>query len=115
MEFCPECGSMMVPKKSSKSLVFFICPKCQTEIKSSKKKQEKKQSYVLKSYIKHVPSDKLVIEKEEIQTMPTTLVECKKCGNTKAYTWQHSIGVGDDEPEVTFFRCTKCSFTWREL
>ncbi|MHA2060627.1 MAG: transcription factor S [Candidatus Ranarchaeia archaeon] len=117
MEFCANCGSLLKPRKTSKKTVVLFCAKCGAETKSSASKLQKEESYVLKSHIKHVPSDKIVIESEEINTQPTTFAECGKCGNTKAFTWQQSFSGGEanDEPEVTLFRCTKCNFTWREL
>jgi len=116
MEFCPTCGSLLRPKKTSKKTVVLFCSKCGSEIRSRASKLQKQEAYVLKSHIKHVPSDKVVIDKEEVQTLPTTFAECPKCANTKAFTWQQSFSAGeeDDEPEVTLFRCTKCNFTWRE-
>lgn len=117
MEFCSKCGSLLRPRKTTKKTVVLYCDKCGSETKSRASKLQKDESYVLKSHIKHVPSDKIVIESEEIATQPTTFAECEKCGNTKAFTWQQSFSGGeeDDEPEVTLFRCTKCNFTWREL
>ena len=80
MEFCANCGSLLRPKKTSKKTVVLFCAKCGSETKSRASKLQKTESYVLKSHIKHIPSDKIVIESEEITTQPTTFAECEKCG-----------------------------------
>jgi DNA-directed RNA polymerase subunit M len=50
---------------------------------------------------------------EEIQTLPTTRVECPKCKNNLAEWWLLQTRKAD-ESETRFYRCTKCKFTWRE-
>ena len=39
--------------------------------------------------------------------------KCPKCGNMEAYSWQRQTR-GGDEPATRFYRCVKCSKTWRE-
>ena len=41
------------------------------------------------------------------------LVRCDKCQNTTAYYRQIQIRSAD-EPMTTFYRCTKCSYEWKE-
>ncbi len=53
------------------------------------------------------------IEEEKIHTMPTTNVECPKCGNNEAFWWFLQTR-GGDEPTTQFYRCKKCEHTWRE-
>lgn len=50
---------------------------------------------------------------DDLKTLPTKIEECPKCGNKKAAFWQVQTRSGD-EGMTTFFRCTKCRFTWRE-
>ncbi|MCK7525274.1 MAG: hypothetical protein MZV64_50535 [Ignavibacteriales bacterium] len=45
--------------------------------------------------------------------LPTTNARCPECGNNVAYWWLRQLRSAD-ESEVRFFRCTKCSRTWRE-
>lgn len=57
---------------------------------------------------------KIVGEKEErLKTMPTTNVECPKCGHNTAFWWFVQTRSGD-EPPTQFFRCEKCAHTWRQ-
>ncbi len=50
---------------------------------------------------------------ENIETHPKIRIKCEKCGNGIAYYWTQQTR-GADEPETRFFKCTKCSYTWRE-
>lgn len=52
-----------------------------------------------------------VIEKES-ETTPIDK-ECPKCDHGKAIGWTRQTRAGD-EPETSFFRCVKCSHSWRE-
>lgn len=57
----------------------------------------------------------MVIGEEEakLRTMPVTKTECPKCANREAYWWMVQTRGADESP-TQFFRCTKCSYTWRE-
>ena len=104
MMFCDKCGSIMVPVKSEKGNVYFVCRKCgrrkmvgTKSFKITTKNQEKK--------------DVVVVKKKE--TLPTTTKMCPKCGHQEAYYWvQQTRSM--DEPPTQFFKCTKCGHTWRE-
>ena len=114
MEFCPECGSVLRPKKTETSNGFAVvlaCSKC---------------SYVKKGVVKNAGADTAkvitrskqeavtVIPKEqEVNTMPTIKMECPKCGNRICYVWQVQTR-GGDESSTQFFRCTQCNHTFRE-
>lgn len=50
---------------------------------------------------------------ENIETNPKIKIPCEKCGNNVAYYWTQQTR-GADEPETRFFKCTKCTYTWRE-
>jgi len=54
-----------------------------------------------------------VINEKDVDVLPTTVAECKKCGHDEAYFWTSQTRAGD-EAETRFFRCTKCRHTWRE-
>ena len=115
MEFCPNCGSRLVPKKpciSNEASVMLACPKCgyvkhgseeTVELKVGKKIQRKTQQSVT------VISE----EDQKMQTLPTIKMECPKCGNHLVYVWQVQTR-GGDEASTQFMRCTKCSHTFRE-
>ena len=53
-----------------------------------------------------------VIDKK-IETLPKTKEKCPKCSNEEAYWWIVQTRSAD-EAATRFFKCTKCSHTWRE-
>lgn len=114
MEFCPKCGSRLVPKKGKTrkdTMVVLACPKC-----SYKKSPPSKIEPKVAKLIQHNPQQLVaVISKEEqkLRTLPTVRIECPKCGNNLAYVWQVQTR-GSDESSTQFLRCTKCSHTFRE-
>ncbi len=115
MEFCPKCGTRLVPKKTKKgkdeSLVM-ACPKCGYKKPSAGKKVEPKVAKV----IHHKPQSLVAVigkEEQKLRTLPTVRIECPKCGNNLAYVWQVQTR-GADESSTQFLRCTKCSYTFRE-
>ena len=114
MDFCPKCGSRLVPKKT----------KTEKEITTSL--VCRKGDYVKKGTVKTLLTPVLktkenpkkiiaVITKKEqkLKTLPTIKVECPKCENKKAYVWQVQTR-GLDESATQFMRCTKCDHTFRE-
>lgn len=112
IEFCPKCGTRLVMKhKKDSKKTFLACPKCG---------YEKETEYPILSPSRRVaeikPEDQIVVigEKEQkLKTLPVVTVECPKCGNNLAYVWQVQTR-GADESSTQFFRCTKCSYTFRE-
>lgn len=91
----------MVPK-GPKTL---ICPKCKAIVRSEGlilKEKLKREKIEIKRPLKDIPD-----------TLPTTKIECPRCGNDIAYWWTLQTRAAD-EPETQFFRCTKCHYTWRE-
>ncbi|MEM3022626.1 MAG: transcription factor S [Candidatus Bathyarchaeia archaeon] len=105
MKFCPKCDTALIPSKREGS-VLFTCPKCGYEL-SSKEKEVRR--------IKRERENVVVIGREEqkLRTLPTAKAECPKCGNKRAFYWMVQTR-GADESSTQFFRCTKCSYTWRE-
>lgn len=102
MEFCPECGTLLLPKKG----------KLQCRCGYTKEiGDQEKEKYGLEE--KPQESREIPVIEEEIQQMPTVRVECRKCGNMVAYYWMLQTRSAD-EPATKFFRCTKCKHTWRE-
>lgn len=55
----------------------------------------------------------VVLKEDKVSVHPTVVAECPKCKHTEAEAWQEQTRSAD-EPSTSFFRCTKCSFTWRE-
>jgi len=115
MEFCPKCGSRLVPKKTKngkEATLVMTCPKCGYKKKAADKNIEPKPIKVVQPNPRQLVA---VISKEEqkLRTLPTVRIECPKCGNNVAYVWQVQTR-GADESSTQFLRCTKCSYTFRE-
>lgn len=111
MEFCPKCGTKLTPakkKKKGKVTIVLSCPKCGYKKPAALATVQK--------VIEHKPEERIAVigkEEQKLRTLPTVRVECPKCGNMKAYVWQVQTR-GTDESSTQFFRCTKCSYTFRE-
>jgi len=114
MEFCPKCGTRLMPKKGKegkKSSLTMACPKC-----SYKKRQAAKGYEHIPKVIEHSPQETIAVigkEEQRLRVLPTVRIECPKCGNNLAYVWQVQTR-GSDESSTQFFRCTKCNHTFRE-
>ena len=111
MEFCPNCSSRLVPKRTEAGICF-TCLKCGYVKPNDEKESEVKGSGKV---IRHTLQQQVtVIGKEDnVDTMPTMRMECPKCGNMIVYVWQVQTR-GGDEASTQFFRCTKCNHTFRE-
>ena len=110
VEFCPECSSLL-RKKRINGKIYLEC-KCGfqkeenvSEEEIQHKIQEKKDS--LKKNLIIVSND------DKIAVHPKVTRTCPKCKNEEAETWQEQTRSAD-EPSTSFFRCTKCKYTWRE-
>ena len=105
MQFCPKCGSIMMPKKDEKGKVTIACSCGHTaggDVKMSFREEKKE-----------VEEVKFDVADEDIETLPKTKEECPDCGNGEAYYWLIQTRSGD-ESETRFLKCTKCKHTWRE-
>jgi DNA-directed RNA polymerase subunit M len=110
MIFCPTCGTrlVLVNKQEMNTAIEYQCRKCGHT------------DSCLPGIHDHVITKSnatgevvVVFDKElELSTMPMIRVECPKCHNNLAYVWQVQTRSGD-EGATQFFRCTKCSQTWR--
>ncbi|MEM1539931.1 MAG: transcription factor S [Candidatus Bathyarchaeia archaeon] len=115
MEFCPKCGTRLVPKKTKsekKESLMLNCPKCGYKKRIVSEKAAPK----IAKIIRHNPQQQVAVigkEEQKLRTLPTVRVECPKCGNNMAYVWQVQTR-GADESSTQFLRCTKCGYTFRE-
>jgi DNA-directed RNA polymerase subunit M len=90
-------------KSNSKSVL--SCPKCDyTESSSKDTKKGKKEE--IKSELN------VLAENEGKETLSTIKIDCEKCGNNEAVWWMLQTRSAD-EPTTQFYRCIKCSHTWR--
>ena len=103
MEFCPECGALMLPDGNEL--------KCQTCGYSKKIKKDDTKEYEVSEKVNS--KETVVMTDAGINTRPTTNVICPKCGHGKAEWWLQQTRSAD-EAETRFFKCLKCRYTWRE-
>jgi len=113
LEFCAKCGKKLVATKGKKGNVVWVCPKC-----GFKKNVDSSEKVVIPLKVKEPkpfqePIAVIGKEEQKLRTLPTVRVECPKCGNNLALAWQVQTR-GSDESSTQFFRCTKCSHTFRE-
>ncbi len=100
MKFCPKC-EVRLKRDSSDSN--FSCPKCGYSEKGTKhRKQVKGESNLIN----------ILDENEGKEALPTIKIDCAKCGHNEAVWWMLQTRSAD-EPTTQFYRCTKCSYTWR--
>ena len=102
MKFCPSCEIRL--KKSDSGLK---CPQCDY-VEGGSKKDTKKPT-VEES---EVSEFNVLDENEEEETLPTIKIECEKCGHDEAVWWMLQTRSAD-EATTQFYRCVKCSHTWR--
>jgi DNA-directed RNA polymerase subunit M len=100
--FCNECGGLVLPKEG-----VLVCARCGSE---SAVKDKASLTRVEKGKKKN---NVLILDDQDISTLPVTRAECSECNNMDAYWWLIQTRRAD-EPETRFLRCTKCKFTWRE-
>lgn len=101
MKFCPKCE---VRLRSSESGL--ACPKCGHAEGGGPQVQR---SNVEDDGV----SEFNVLEGSEGQeTLPTIKIDCEKCGHGEAVWWMLQTRSAD-EPTTQFYRCVKCSYTWR--
>jgi DNA-directed RNA polymerase subunit M len=106
MEFCPKCENLMIVKKK-RSRSFLVCTKCGHE------RPLKKEKLVIKETLQNGKREVLVMGKgTEAMDLPKTKIICPKCENPEAYWWMQQTRSAD-EPPTLFYRCTKCSYSWR--
>ncbi len=105
MQFCPKCGSTLLPQKKEKK-VFMACGKCgYTSTKGDKVVTQLSQD-----------REKIIVigrDADKLHTLPKVKAECPKCSNREAFYWLVQTR-GGDESSTQFFRCTNCGATWRE-
>lgn len=106
MDFCPKCGSIMVPTKRERKLVL-LCSSCQETLDMQ---EDGKIKEVVDKKEKEI---ELIDSSKEDDTLPLTDAECPKCKNEKAHYWTVQTRAGD-EPETKFLKCSDCKHVWRD-
>jgi DNA-directed RNA polymerase subunit M len=102
MEFCPECGAMMLPKEG-----VLKCNSCGYSNESSADEE----SYKVQGTIEE---HETVKDLGEVEDMRSTIKEtCPECGHDEAYYELKQTRSADEAP-TRFFTCAKCKHKWRE-
>ncbi len=105
IEFCPKCGSIMIPVKKGSSS-FLKCRGCGKENRTVSVKK-------LRIVEEQAHTKGVAVLEKDPTLLPLTDRECNKCGHSRAYWWLQQTRSAD-EPPTQFFRCEKCKHTWRE-
>lgn len=102
IQFCPECKSILRPKKEEDKVIMTCSCGYTSDSKGSGSIKEKAKE----------TADVEVVD-QDFETMPITKEECPKCKNKEAYYWLVQTRSAD-EAMTKFLRCTKCKHTWRD-
>lgn len=105
MKFCPECGSLMLPKKHDSSDSYYGCACGYSEVS--------KETTITTKSVSKKPVTVEVETTDSDERLPVCEIVCEKCSNKKAYYWDLQTRASD-EPPTRFFKCTACKHTWRE-
>ena len=100
MEFCPECGAMMLPNNG-----ILKCNKC-----GYSNELDDTQEYTVSEDVKAEETVKYV---EDIDLGEGITEICPKCRHDKA-TYELKQTRSADEAPTRFFTCKKCKHKWRE-
>jgi len=105
MQFCDDCGSMMVSEDGR-----MVCTDCGA---TDRRDEERASAFVSTEE----QTDDDVIESTEdanFEGKPTADdVVCEECGHGEAWYTIKQTGSAD-EPPTRFFKCTECGHRWRE-
>ncbi len=101
VKFCPECKSILKIEVRDNE-VYYVCSKGHYEEKASSNKITKRVNR----------ENKVVVIANQVRAETITKIRCPKCGHDEAYTWIVQTRSGDEGPTI-FYRCTRCSHTWR--
>ena len=100
MEFCPNCGAMLLPKNG----------KLECQCGYSDDLSKGNNDYEVSEEINAKETVKML--GEDIDVGPVTNETCPECGNDKAVYKLLQTRSADEAP-TRIFTCTKCKHTWR--
>lgn len=100
MEFCPECGAMLLPKNG----VLECGCGYKKDLSADNDEYEVSRKVEAEENVKMLG--------EDIDLGPGVTEICPKCGHDKA-TYELKQTRSADEAPTRIFTCTKCKHTWR--
>jgi len=109
IKFCPNCNNLLRKKVRDKKFVF----SCACGYSEPFKEDSQEKEMIINKKIKKQTEKTILLPENNVIIYPVTKVVCSKCGNNEAEYWQSQTRSAD-EGSTTFYRCTKCKFTWRE-
>ena len=107
MEFCEKCGKLMTVKKKRSGASVLECGKCGRE------KPLKRDDALIPGSLPNKKHEIVIMQKgDEAIDLPKTKIMCPKCEHPEAWWWMQQTRSAD-EPPTMFYRCVKCSYSWR--
>lgn len=110
VEFCPKCGSIMVPRRKGGKTVL-MCPRC-----GYRKESGITKTAIITKKVKHKETEKMYVisSEDRFRSLPRVKgVRCAKCGHDEAY-YMILQTRSADEPPTRIYKCARCGYTWRE-
>ena len=112
MKFCPKCDSRLRNRQEEQTLT---CLKCGHIIVAENNVGNTSTASIVSTVSNYDYTDdtlKIMDSDKQIEGLPSTNIECPKCQNNLAFWWMLQTRSAD-EATTQFYRCTKCSHTWR--
>ncbi|WP_409199604.1 transcription factor S [Methanobrevibacter sp. DSM 116169] len=103
MEFCENCGKVLIPKNNK--------VKCSCGYEKKLSSEDIETQYTFKG--EAIPENEVIVKTDNNVTLPTKKITCYKCGGKKGYWWTVQTRSADEAPTY-FIRCAKCGNTWRQ-
>lgn len=100
MEFCPECGAMLLPRDG-----ILKCNTCGYEQNLADEK-----AYEVSGEITEHDTVKILGEESDMRS--TIKETCPECGHDEAYYELKQTRSADEAP-TRIFTCAKCKHVWR--